>query len=383
MSNNKNIYTCKACTFVDVRDFNMPPRRELVDACPKHTSDAHIKPYWDRIKPEPVFIELQYSPMYSVYCHGCDEPWVKKHPHKKSGMGHFFTYEDFPNGDSPEFWTSHAYYMKAWKAWAKAARIRESKGWRTRGQLSMADLKGIREQHSKVARRVITRGGGEKSKQLVWTNGTKTMNAEGMYNFSMRRLIKVTYNRDWDLYDKEIRGLDLLEDLASRAVEKFLTAQSRNRNIRNPWYYLSSCVNSAIMSYRRERAEMRLTIVPHDVLEYAESLGIRDPNSAMDVYEASKQQPHTKADVHTLTKILNDKGIKLPASHIRAVFNALTGKNRGLQGNKTTRRYIRNVIQKLNEAEDSTLYAIHAKLTSTERDVGTQVNNELDTVTRS
>ena len=137
------------------------------------------------------------------------------------------------------------------------------------------------------------------------------------------------------------------------------------------------------MSYRRERAEMRLTIVPHDVLDYAESLGIKDPSSAMDVYEASKQQPHTKADVHTLTKILSDKGIKLPPSHIRAVFNALTGKNRGLQGNKTTRRYIRNVIQKLNEAEDSTLYAIHAKLTSTEAGVDALVTDELNTITHS
>jgi hypothetical protein len=209
------------------------------------------------------------------------------------------------------------------------------------------------------------------------------MNAKGLYNFSMRRVIKVTYNRDWDLYDKEIRGLNLLEDLASRSVEKFLIAQSKQRVIRNPWTYLSACVNSAVMDYRRERAEMRLTIVPHDVLNYAESLGIVDPNGAMDVYEASKEQPHTKTDVHTLTKILDEKGIKLPPSHIRAVFNALTGKNRGLQGNKTTRRYIRNVVKKLSEVDDSVLYAIHTKLTSTEADINNLVTDELHTVTRS
>ena len=376
-----NITTCKACTFKDVYDFNMPPRRELIHPCSAHKKDSIA--HWQRNKPEPVFIELQYSPMYSIYCHACDEPWVKKHPHKRAGTGHMFTYEDFPNGDSPEFWDSHAAYMKAWKAWHKANWSVTSRDILQGGGLSAADIRGIKEQHSKVARELILRGGGQYNDEIVWTNGTKTMDAKGLYNFSMRRLIKVTYNRDWDLYDKEIRGLHLLEALASRAVEQFLTAQSRNRSIRNPWYYLSSCVNSAVMSYRRERAEMRLTIVPHDVLDYAESLGIKDPSSAMDVYEASKQQPHTKADVHTLTKILSDKGIKLPPSHIRAVFNALTGKNRGLQGNKTTRRYIRNVIQKLNEAEDSTLYAIHAKLTSTEAGVDALVTDEINTKTHS
>jgi hypothetical protein len=377
-NNNNNIYTCGACTFTEVRDINVPPRRELVDVCAKHVK--HTKPYWDRIKPEPVFVELQYSPMYSIYCHGCNESWASKHPHKKANYGHWFTYEDFPNGDSPEFWDSHTYYMKAWKAWAKATRIRESQGWRTRGQLSMADLKGIKEQHSKVARMIVSRGGGVYNEQLVWTNGDKSMDAKGLFNFSMRRLIKVTYNRDWDLYQKETRGLDLLEDLASTAVEKFLTAQSRNRRIRNPYSYLSACINSAVMDYRRERAKMRLTIVPHDVMDYVESLGISDPNATMDVYETIKQKPHTKVDIHTLTKLLDEKDIKVKPAHIRAVFNALIGKNRGLQGNQTTRRYIRHVIQQLKEVDDSALYAIHAKLTSTEHDVDMQVKKELSTV---
>jgi hypothetical protein len=113
---------------------------------------------------------------------------------------------------------------------------------------------------------------------------------------------------------------------------------------------------------------MRLSVVPRDVFDYIETLGIdiADPSTVSDYYEGSKLRPDAVRDLHTLQNLFVERGIDVPSSHLRAVFNALVGKNRGLQGNATTRRYIRNVTKKLRDSDDGTMQTIYATLTGSE-----------------
>ena len=313
-------------------------------------------------KKEPKLMKMLHG---TIYCSDCDEEFYAKihakgKQHKLSGMGHYSTYN--VDAAPQDVATTLAEYTEKWSKWLKTKRaFTQSKG------VSQQERKFLKATGNEQARLLVLRGGGQHNNYIVWTDHTKAMSAEGMFNFSIRRVIKQTKNRDWDLYEKEIRGVSLLEDLASKAVEKFLTALSK-QTIRNAWSYLSSCVESAIQDYRKERAEMRLTVVPRDVFDYIERLGIdiADPSTISDYYEGSKLRPDAVRDLHTLQNLFVERGIDVPSSHLRAVFNALVGKNRGLQGNATTRRYIRNVTKKLRDSDDGTMQTIYATLTGSE-----------------
>ena len=320
-------------------------------------------------KKEPKLMKMLHG---TIYCSDCDDEFYAKihakgRQHKLSGMGHYSTYNV---DDLSGFAKALDEYKTKWIKWLKTRRpSTEAKG------VSQQERKFLKATGNEQARLLVLKGGGKHNDYVVWSTtvikdgkkSTKSMTAEGMFNFSIRRVIKQTKNRDWDLYEKEIRGVSLLEDLASKSVEKFLTALSK-RTIRNGWTYLSSCIESAIQDYRKERAEMRLSVVPRDVFDYIERLGIdiADPSTISDYYEGSKLRPDAVRDLHTLQTLFVERGIDVPSSHLRAVFNALVGKNRGLQGNATTRRYIRNVTKKLRDSEDGTMQTIYATLTGSE-----------------
>jgi len=321
-------------------------------------------------KKEPKLMPMLHG---TIYCTDCDDEFYAKihakgRQHKLSGMGHYSTYN--VDAAPQDVATTLAEYTDKYTKWLKTKRaFTQSKG------VSQQERKFLKATGNEQARLLVLRGGGKHNDYVVWSTtvikdgkkSTKSMTAEGVFNFSIRRVIKQTKNRDWDLYEKEIRGVSLLEDLASKAVEKFLTALSK-RTIRNGWSYLSSCVESAIQDYRKERAEMRLAVVPKDVFDYIETLGIdiADPSTVSDYYEGSKLRPDAVRDLHTLQTLFVERGIDVPPSHLRAVFNALVGKNRGLQGNATTKRYIRNVIKKLRDSEDGAMQAIYTTLTGSE-----------------
>lgn len=243
-----------------------------------------------------------------------------------------------------------------------------------------------------LGRRNILNGGGEYNTDYAWVHPEfpdvkETMTARELYTFSYNYAAKRAEIQDWDLmaieqdFDSgEPITRDNLENLASEAVLKFLTriddtGSIRKRGdgttyvlspIKNGFRYLASCVRSAIMDYRREQAERRLSIVPYEVLEYVDSLNLQvvEPNLLLEVYDAVKSPDKmtVKMDFDTIKSAFIELGITLQAAHLRAVTNAMLGKNRGVNGSKTTKRYIRHVSKKLKEIDSDVSNALYEKL---------------------
>ena len=315
--------------------------------------------------------ELPTEAKGTIYCYtkwvnGCDEPFYAKihaegKRHRKTGYGHYYGVEQWML--LHEIQKQRSDYEKATTEW-QANHVKTVKV-----TVKPSDLPSQQKQPNLDTKpeNVIWEG-------IVTVKGVPTQltfTARDLKDFSIRRTVKRTANRDWDLYQKQTQGVDILDDIATNAVVKFLSRVNDGATIRNPYTYLSSCIDTAITDYRTERRKQRLTVVPLDVLDWIESNVDEEPemySAAVDIdyHEAIKTRPKTAVEVHTLVELFKSKGLHLPPSHLRAVANALSGKNNGLHGNATTKRYIRSVLKKLKDSEDDTLSAIYLKLTGNE-----------------
>lgn len=227
-----------------------------------------------------------------------------------------------------------------------------------------------------TTRKQIRRGGGSYNHEVVFMNEEFMLTVGEFYNFTLNKIVKITKGKDWDLFKKQEDGMNPIHDIQSEAMLKFLerltksgepmlnkdgTARTTEHGtpiyysqIRNPYYYLTRCLMSAIDTYRRERAEMRLSVVPFEILEDADYQGFTNPNELYDAYFITKNRnPKIKADIATLKQYFAELGIKAGPSQLRAVFNAILGKNMGVNGNRKTKRYIRDIAKKLEAANSS------------------------------
>tara|TARA_R110002020_G_scaffold6403_1_gene27278 strand:- start:1429 stop:2781 length:1353 start_codon:yes stop_codon:yes gene_type:complete len=316
------------------------------------------KPVWYSVDELPADLEG------SVYCSGCDNDFYadmhsKGKQHRKTGYGHYYGIEAFMSTKDIDKLVTN--YAKALALWESAHLVNIN--------VKPSDLPSQQKQPNLDAKpeNVVWQG-------IVTVKGVPTQltfTARDLKDFSIRRTVKRTANRDWDLYQRQTQGVDILDDIATNAVVKFLNVLNEGGSIRNPYTYLSRCIDTAITDYRTERRRQRLTVVPLDVLDWLEVNVDEEPelhSAALDIdyHEAIKARPKTAVEVHTLVQLFKSKGLQLPSSHLRAVANALSGKNNGLHGNATTKRYIRSVLKKLKDSEDDTLSAIYLKLTGNE-----------------
>lgn len=333
--------------------------------------DRHTPPLASKMpKRKPIWFdnvaELPAEAKGTIYCHtkwvaGCTNPFfadihAKKGRHRKTGFGHYYGVESWMLLHDIEKQRSD--YDKAYEAWESATRAA------TPVAVTPKDLPSQQAQPKLDA----------KPENVVWTgtvDGKRlTFTARDLKDFAIRRTVKRTLNKDWDLYKRQTEGVDILDDIATNAVVKFLERNTKG-GIRNPYTYLSRCIDTAITDYRTERRAQRLTVVPIDVLDWLGNNVDVEPelrSAALDIeyHEAIKSRPKTAIEVHTLVELFKSKGIHLNTAQLRAVANALSGKNRGLNGNATTKRYIRNVLNKLKDTDDDTLKTIYAKLTGKE-----------------
>ena len=336
---------------------------------PKDPKPPKHKPIWFASE-----AELPAKAKGTIYCNtkwvnGCNDEFfadihAKGGRHRKSGFGHYYGVETWMSlSDVQKQRNDYDKALKYWEQWyVPVIAVKPN------------DLKSQQAQPKIDA----------KPENLVWKGVVKgkqvTFTARDLYNFSIRRTIKRTKDRDWDLYKRQTEGVDILNDIATNAVVKFLQV-NRKGTIKNPYTYLSRCIDTAITDYRKARIEQRLTVVTEDIIDYLygkddwvnhtdndeffpEDSHINDePAVYLDYYEAVKSKPQVAVQVHTVQQLFKSKGLKLSPSKVRAVANALAGKNKGVYGNATTKRYIRSALKELKESEDETINAIYLSLT--------------------
>jgi hypothetical protein len=308
----------------------------------------------------------------TVFCFSCDNDFYKDvHTkgkfHRKTGYGHYCGYELWMTDE--QFDKQLEDYRNKYDDWFN----QQEEAYEVKTNFKKGEPNLDAKPENVVWTGVLKDSEDNKLKVHAFT-------ARTLLEFSIRRTVKRTKDRDWDLYKKQTEGVDILQDIATNAVVKFLRVNTKG-TIRNPYTYLSRCIDTAITDYRKERIKQRLSIVSTDVFDYfqgndgdidytnddefipLDSHLNAEPAVYLDYYQAIKTNPLVANQVHTLQQLFKSKGISLPPSHVRAVANALSGKNKGLHGNKTTKRYISNVLKQLKDSTDDTINVLYQQMT--------------------
>ena len=207
----------------------------------------HRQPLGPKIpKKEPIWFnsedELPAEAKGTIYCNtkwvnGCDNSFyadihAEGGRHRKTGYGHYCGIEK---------WMSLSDIQKQFKDY-KAKRDE----WLTQEQVKHEVQTNFKKGEPNLD---------AKPENVVWTGvlkdsednklKTHTFTARTLLEFSIRRTVKRTKDRDWDLYKKQTEGVDILQDIATNAVVKFLRVNAKG-TIRNPYTYLSRCIDTAI-----------------------------------------------------------------------------------------------------------------------------------------
>ena len=370
-------------------------RKILEKDCGSHTP----KPGFKAPKKEPVLV-MWHPPLISIYCSGCDNPFYKRHPHRITGMGHVIEH-----GDSNTLDEAFELYHDKWVDWFsnpmnhkgtvnftgidyKTEFLTINKPVRGQSRINFMKYNSdsnegnapiLTEEPYVIKQEFID--GRVKIKPLF-----PEFTAAKLLNFTYFYLVKRTYNggksSDQEIWNKDFKGEDILEDLANDVILEFYERTARGVPIRSIYGFIATIARQVLNDWRKTRAETRLRTIPEAILSQYED--IDNPMELYDIYAATKdtQREH---ELDSLTKLLNDidrdnaelvlkqaelgkiiaassniieavnnpdyqellnttltlHSIEVTKGMKRAALNALLGKNKGLKGNKQTRKQLR------------------------------------------
>jgi len=355
---------------------------------------------------EPILFEW-HIPMLPVYCSGCDNTFYKKHPHKLNGRGHMYVHD----GTNPlMFRKALEEWSEAWLKWLdndSKPRFKSNRGGKffkdkggsiTEEEYNSQDNRGA----SRTAFMKYNTNTVLYNKPILnqtpyiirreYVDGTVKIipkfpdfTAGDLLNFVYFYLLKRTYNggksSDQEIWNKDFKGEDILEDMANTTILEFYERTAKGVEIKSLHGFLATLAGQALSNWRKDRAQQKLTTIPHSVLSGYED--IDNPYELYDLYAASKTEEHADS-IDLLTKLIADidkdaedlelkkhalyklmttdpQYINTPKEDLqglldeviarnevaitkgmkRAALNALLGKNKGLQGNKQTRKQLR------------------------------------------